>query len=88
MKEDKEHTDLEQLLAEAEELIQKVNADVIKEMEEEHRLQFELAAQKFKKIKSKIGEKGKSETGSFGEGIHGAILDIISSVRDMTKYLT
>jgi len=88
MKEDKEHTDLEQLLAEAEELIQKINADVIEEMEEEHRLQFELAAQKFKKIKSKIGEKGKSKTGSFGGGMHEAILDILKSMREFAKYLT
>ena len=63
MKTEIKSMDMEQLLAEAEELIQETNADVIKEMAEEHRLQFELYAQKFKDIKTKVqsktGEKKK-----------------------------
>jgi hypothetical protein len=84
--------DMDQLLAEAEELIQDINDDVIKEMEDEHRLQFELHAQRFKNIKTKVQSKaskeGKSEASSIGEGMHEAILDIIKSMREMTSYLT
>ena len=36
---------IEQLLAEADELIQQINSDVINDMQEEHRLQFEKHAQ-------------------------------------------
>ena len=43
---------IEQLLAEADELIQQINSDVINDMQEEHRLQFEIHAQNLKKIKS------------------------------------
>lgn len=92
MKTETKSTDMEQLLAQAEELIQEINEDVIKEMEEEHRLQFELYTEKFKDIKtevqSKTSQEGKSEESSIGEGMHEAILDIIKSMREMTSYLT
>jgi len=92
MKTDIESIDMEQLLAEAEELIQDISEEVLNEMQEEHRLQFELNAQKLKKIKSKVhgkmGEKGVSETSPIGDGMHEAILDIIKSMQDMAKHLT
>jgi hypothetical protein len=37
---------VEQLLAEADELVQKINSEFIDDLEEEHRLQFEKHAQK------------------------------------------
>ena len=54
-----ESINIEQLLAEAEELIQQINSDVINDMQEEHRLQFEKHAQDLKKIKSEV--QGKIE---------------------------
>jgi acyl-CoA hydrolase len=36
-----ESKNIEQLLAEADELIQQINSNAIKDMEEEHRIQFE-----------------------------------------------
>jgi hypothetical protein len=87
-----ESKNIDELLAEADELIEQINSDVIKYMEEEDRLQFEKHAQNLKKIKSevqgKIGEKGTSEIGSGAEGMHAAILDIVKSMRDFTKYLS
>jgi hypothetical protein len=47
------------LLAEADELVKRINFDVLNEMEEEHRLQFEIHAQKLEKIKSEV--KGGSD---------------------------
>jgi hypothetical protein len=87
-----EPKNIEQLLAEAEELIQQINSDAIKDMEKEHRLQFEKHAQNLKKIKSevqgKIEKKGTSEIISSAEGMHEAIQDIVKAMQDFTKYLT
>jgi len=78
---------IEQLLAEADDLIQQINSDVIKDMQEEHLLQFEKHAQNLKKIKSeiqgKIEKKGTSEIGSGAEGMHEAIKDIVKAMQDL-----
>jgi gas vesicle protein len=83
---------IEQLLAEADELIQQINSDAINDMQEEHLLQFEKHAQNLKKIKSevqdKIEKKGTSEISSSAEGMHAAIQDIVKAMRDLTKYLS
>ena len=87
-----ESKNIEQLLAEAEELIRQINSDVINNMQEEHRLQVEKHAQNLKKIKSevqgKLQEKGTSEISSSAEGMHEAIQDIVKAMRDLTKYLS
>ena len=79
---------IEQLLAEADELIQQINSDVINDMQEEHRLQFEKHAQNLKKIKSEVQGKIEKKTNSGAEGMHEAILDIVKAVRDLKKYLS
>ena len=87
-----ESKNIEQLLAEADELIRQINSDGIKEMQEEHRLQFETHAQNLKKIKSdvhhKIENEETSEISSSAEGIHEAIEDIVKAMRGMMgKYI-
>jgi len=83
-----ESKSIEELLAEAEELIEQINSDVIKDMKEEHRLQFEIHAENLKKIKSevqgRIAKQGEAEM----EGMHAAILDIVKAMRDFTKYVS
>ena len=87
-----ESKNIEQLLAEADELIQQINSDAINDMQEEHRLQFEKHAQSLKKIKSevqgKIEKKGTSEISSGAEGMHEAIQDIVKAMGNLTKYLS
>jgi hypothetical protein len=87
-----ESKNIEQLLAEADELIQQIHSDAIKDMQEEHRLQFEEHAQNLKKIKSevqdKIEKKGTSELSSSAEGMHEAIQDIVKAMQSLTKYLS
>jgi hypothetical protein len=87
-----ESKSIEQLLAEADELVEQINSDVIKDMKEEHRLQFEKHAENLKKIKSevqgKIEKNGASEVGSGAEGMHKAIMDIVKAMGDLTKYLS
>jgi hypothetical protein len=82
---------IEQLLAEADELIQQIHSDAINDMQEEHLLQFEKHAQNLKKIKSevqgKIEKKGTSEIGSGAEGMHEAIQDIVKAMQDLKNKL-
>ena len=86
-----ESKSIEQLLAEADELIRQINTDVIKDMQAEHRLQFEKHAQNFKKIKSeaqgKIDGNGESHRDSGAEGMHEAILDIVKAMHNFKKDL-
>jgi len=86
-----ESINIEQLLAEADELIRQINSDVINDMQEEHRLQFEIHAQNLKKIKSevqdKIEKKGTSELSSSAEGMHEAIQDIVKAMQDLKNKL-
>ncbi len=79
---------IEQLLAEADELIQQINSDVINDMQEEHRLKFEQHAQNLKKIKSEVQGKIEKKTNSGAEGMHAAIQDIVKAMQDLTKYLS
>ena len=83
-----ESKNIEQLLAEADELIQQINSDAINDMQEEHRLQFEIHAQNLKKIKSEVQDKIEKKTNSGAEGMHEAIQDIVKAMRDFTKYLS
>jgi hypothetical protein len=82
---------IEQLLAEADELIQQINSDAIKDMQEQHLLQFEKHAQSLKKIKSevkgKIKKKGTSEISSSAEGMHEALQDIVRAMQDLKNNL-
>ena len=86
-----EPKNIEQLLAEADELIRQINSDAIKDMEEEHRIQFEKHAQNLKKIKSevqeKIEKKGTSEISSSVGGMHEAIQDIVKAMQDLKNKL-
>ena len=82
---------IDQLMAEADELIRQINADALKDMEEAHRLEFEKHAQKFKKIKSGIqdtaGKEEILEKASGADGMHAAILDIVRAFQDLKDKL-
>ena len=87
-----EDKDIEQLMAEADEIIQQINSDFIKEMEEEDRLQIEIYAQKLKRriseIESRKRKEETSEIGSGAEGMHEAIDDIVKAMSGLKKYFT
>ena len=84
--------DIDQLLAEADELIRQINSDAIKDIEEEHRIPFEKHAQSLKKLRSKVQKKidkeGKPESGSYGKGMHAAIVDIMTAMKNLGSYLS
>ncbi|MEE4356283.1 MAG: hypothetical protein V2I97_07415 [Desulfococcaceae bacterium] len=85
MSENMESKSVEQLMAEADELMRQINFDVISEMEEENRLQFEKHVQNLEKIKSGVQgrteKKETPETDSGAAGMHEAILDIVKAMR-------
>ena len=91
MSKNSEPENIEQLLAEADELIRQINSDAIDGMQEEHRLQFEKHAQNLEKIKSevqdKIQKKETTEIGSGAEGMHAAIQDIVRAMQDLKNKL-
>jgi hypothetical protein len=82
-----ESKSLEQLMAEADELIRHFNSEAVNDMEEAHRLEFEKHAQNFKKIKSgnqaQSGEKETPQISSSAEGMHEAIQDIVKAFQDL-----
>ena len=87
-----ESKDIKKLMAEADELVKRIDADAITNMEEEHRLQVEIHAQHLKKIKStvqdKIEKKGSSKKDHGAEGMHEAIQEITKAMGELKKYLS
>ena len=81
---------LDQLMAEADDLVQKIHSEFLEDLEEEHRLRFEEHAQKLQEIKSdiqaKTEEKGTMESFSSAEGMHEAILDIVKAMKDLAGH--
>jgi hypothetical protein len=78
---------IEQLLAEADELVQKINSEFIEDLKEEHRLQFEKHAQRLQELKSEVQAKpegtGTIKSFSGAEGMHEAILDIVEAMKNL-----
>jgi hypothetical protein len=86
-----ESKSFEQLMAEADELIQQINTDVIKDLQAEHRLEFEKHAKNLKKIKtlahSMSDNKSTSQRDAGADGMHEAILDIVKAMRNFKMNL-
>ncbi|SLM32363.1 conserved hypothetical protein [Desulfamplus magnetovallimortis] len=82
---------LEQLMAEADELVCQINSEALKDMEEEHRIQFEKHAQKLESIKSEIqgdiNSKDVSKLNFGADGMHEAILDIVKAMQNFQNKL-
>ena len=86
-----ESKDINQLMAEADELVKRIDADAVKNMKEEHRLQVEIHAQHLEKIKSAVQDKiKKKETSKMdhgAEGMHEAIQEITKAMGALKKYI-
>lgn len=89
MPDNPESKSLEQLMAEADELIQQINSDAINDMEEEYRLAFEKHTQNYEKIKTtvhdKTEKKGMLNTSAGTDGMHEAIQDIVKAFREFSN---
>ena len=86
------YEDIEQILAEADDLLRKIDPEIIKYLKEEQRAQLEQQAQSLKKLKSeveiKMGKEVPSESRSYGEGMHEAMDDIVKAMNDLASYLS
>lgn len=86
-----ESKDMERLLAQADELIQQVESDILSDVKEAHRLDIEIRARKLKKIKSEVQskiEKSKAyEISHSAEGMHEAIQEISIAMGQLKRYL-
>jgi negative regulator of genetic competence, sporulation and motility len=86
-----EFRDMAQLLAQADELIQQVESDILSDVQEAYHLEIEIRAQKLKKIKSEVQskiEKGEAyELSHSAEGIHEALQDISRAMGQLKSYL-
>ncbi len=86
------YEDIEQLLAEADDLLQQIDPEIMAYLEEEQRAQLEQQAQRLKELKSevqgKIGKKGPSKSKPYSEGMHEAMDDIVKAMKDLASYLS
>jgi len=84
--------DIEQILAEADDLLQQIDPEIIEDLEGEQRAQFEHQAQSLKKLKSevqdKIGKGGPSQGRPYSEGMHEAMDDIVKAMKALASYLS
>ncbi len=78
-------------MAEADELVGQISSETLKEMEEDHRIQFEKHAQNLERIKSEvqndIANKDETELNSGANGMHEAIQDIVKAMQNFQKKL-
>ena len=83
---------VDELLAEADELVQKYNSEFLEDLEEEHRLQFEKHAQRLQELKAEVqaktDDKGTIESFTTAEGMHQAVLDIVKAMKDLASYFS
>jgi multidrug resistance efflux pump len=86
------YEDIEQILAEADDLLMQIDPEIIEYLKEEQRAQLEQQAQSLKKLKSEVQDKiekeGVPESGSYGEGMHEAIEDIAKAMKALKNYLS
>jgi seryl-tRNA synthetase len=86
------YEDIEQILAEADDLLQQIDPEIIAYLEEEQRAQLEQQAQSLKKLKSevqdKLGKEGPSKSKPYSEGMHEAMDDIVKAMKDLASYLS
>jgi seryl-tRNA synthetase len=86
-----EYEDIEQILAEAEDLLQQIDPEIIEYLKEEQRTQVEQQAQSLKKLKSEIedqiGQEGPSKNWPYSEGMHEAMDEIAKAMKALASYL-
>ena len=86
-----QYEDIEQLLAEADDLLQQIDPEIIEYMEEEQRAQLEKQVQSLKKLKSdvqdKIGKEGPSKSWPYSEGMHEAMDDIVKAMKALASFM-
>ena len=82
---------IEELMAEADKLIQRINAEFIDDLEEDQRLEFEKQAQQLMNMsaeaRNSLQKHDAFEPGALAEGMHEAIQDIVKAFGELDKDL-
>jgi seryl-tRNA synthetase len=85
------YEDIEQILAEADDLLQQIDPEIIEYLKEEQRAQLTQQAQSLKKLRSevedKIGQEGLSKNWPYSEGMHEAMDEIAKAMKALASYL-
>ena len=80
---------IESILSEADELLNRYNSLLIEDMEETKKTQLEIYADELKKLRLEVQYKtAKDKTSDYdssGEGIHEAIDDIVKAIKSLTS---
>jgi hypothetical protein len=92
MQKNYKYEDIEQILAEADDLLQQIDPEIIEYMKEEQRAQFEQHVQSLKRLKSEvqdqIGKEEPSQSRPYSEGMHEAIVEIGKAMKALASYLS
>ena len=92
MKKTFKYEEIEKILADADDLLKQTDPEVIEYMEEEQRLKLARHAQNLKKLKSevqgRIGKADPAQSGSFSDGVHQAVDEIVKAMKTMGNYLS
>jgi hypothetical protein len=92
MQEAFKYEDIEQILAEADDLLQQIDAEILEYLGEEQRIELEQQIQSLRKLKSELkGEIRKeepSQNGTYSNGMHEAIEDIVKALKALASYLS
>jgi len=89
MKQNMKSKSISDLLREADELIQKMEADAYGDLQETQQIEFEAQAQKLKEMKAMVQAQGadhsKQEMNTGADGMHRAIDEIVKSMQELTN---
>lgn len=86
------YDDIDSVLAEADELINKLESMVVDDIKEEHRIEFEKCCQQLKSSRSDVQKKiteadGEKVASSYAEGFHEAYKEIVKAMKDLKSLL-
>ncbi|MGD8943114.1 MAG: hypothetical protein PVJ37_07600 [Desulfobacterales bacterium] len=84
--------DIDKVLAEADELVEKINSMVSEDVIETQKIEFEKRLKELETIRSKMKAKFKDENGSaeissYAEGFHEAYQEITKAMKDLKDLL-
>lgn len=89
MTQDIETKDLDELLAEAAELLERINSEIDENIEDEKRAEFEKRTQALEQLTSEVhGKEGTADDLSRGEGMHEAFEEIARAMKSLKEYFS
>jgi hypothetical protein len=84
-------TELERLLAEAEELLNQLEPELLAYLQKEERAHVGEQVQNLKKLQAEVQDQVNKQEGlkvsSYGEGMHEAIVEIGKAMKALARYL-